>query len=180
MEQRSVFHEEWLRSLREQYKHVVRSQDRITLPSLTAVMQNAGFREAELAQLRIEATMHVDDVGPDFVADQSLLQNAGAHRAECLCPQCAPVDESGFDAEGQRIPKDHEADDYAPGRVFPVVDSDASDEREAAEPVTFADSVAADDAQARAADAEIAEAEIAGDPDDGDADPDAPAQMNLF
>ena len=34
MDQQSVFFEEWMRSLREQYKYVVRSRDRVTLPSL--------------------------------------------------------------------------------------------------------------------------------------------------
>ncbi|MCY3866747.1 MAG: hypothetical protein OXG68_15015, partial [Chloroflexi bacterium] len=63
MNPKSVFHEEWLRSLREQYKHVVRNDDRVTLSSLTAVMHDVGFRESELTQLRIEATMHVDEVG---------------------------------------------------------------------------------------------------------------------
>lgn len=33
MDQQSVFFEEWMRSLREQYKYVVRSRDRVTLPS---------------------------------------------------------------------------------------------------------------------------------------------------
>ena len=71
MDQRSVFFEEWLRSLREQYKHVVRTDDQLTLRSLTAVMHNVEFGEAELTQLRLEATMHVDDVGTDYVADVS-------------------------------------------------------------------------------------------------------------
>ena len=54
MDQRSVFHNEWLRSLREQFKQVVRNDDRATLSSLTAVMRSVGFRDDELAQLRIE------------------------------------------------------------------------------------------------------------------------------
>ncbi|MCY3833770.1 MAG: hypothetical protein OXG85_12185 [Chloroflexi bacterium] len=178
MDQRSVFHEEWLRSLREQYKHVVRSRDRITLPSLTAVMQNAGFREAELAQLRIEATMHVDDVGANFAADPNILSSSaqtGAHPAECLCPQCAPVDESGFDAEGQPIAKDPDADEFEPGHVFPVADSSAIDEQAVEDPVTFADSVAAAEAQT-----DDADSDSPSDPDDGEADLDAPEQMSLF
>jgi len=176
MDQQSVFYEEWLRSLREQYKHVVRSQDHITLPSLTAVMQNVGFREAELAQLRIEATMHVDDVGGDFVADQQILNKsaqAGAHPAECVCPQCAPVDESAFDAEGQPIAPDPDADDFEPGRVFPLADSDAIAEQSAAEPVTFADSLAAEAERTE-------EAEAPGEHEDGEADLDEPEQMSLF
>ena len=68
MDSDSVFFEEWLRSLREQYKHVVRSGDAVTLPTLTAVLENLGFGEDELAQLRLDATMRVDDTADDFVA----------------------------------------------------------------------------------------------------------------
>ena len=48
MDQRSVFFEEWLQSLREQYKHVVRHGDLVTLPTLSAVMGRVGFSEDEL------------------------------------------------------------------------------------------------------------------------------------
>ena len=51
MDQQSVFFGEWIRSLREQYKYVVRSRDQVTLPSLTAVLHQVGFTDDELAQL---------------------------------------------------------------------------------------------------------------------------------
>ena len=178
MDPRSVFHEEWLRSLREQYKYVVRNNDRGTLSSLTAVMHNVGFREDELAQLRIEATMHVDDVGADFSADMRILDErkaAPAHPSECICPQCVTVDESQFDAEGQPIAPDPEADADETGHVFPGADIDEIDERKAAEPVTFADSVAAEALQT-----DEAEFESPDDGDEGESDPDAPEQMSLF
>ena len=111
MDPQSVFHEEWLRSLREQYKHVARNDDRVTLKSLSEVMNKVGFRESELAQLRIEATMHVDEVGKDFNPDLQILSEhkaAQAHPAECLCPDCVTVDESQFDAEGQPLAPDPE------------------------------------------------------------------------
>ena len=147
MDPQSVFHEEWLRSLREQYKHVVRNDDRVTLSSLTAVMHNVGFRESELTQMRIEATMHVDEVGKDFSADLQILSEhkaAQAHPAECLCPDCVTLDESQFDAEGQPLAPDPEAEAGETGIVFPAAEFDESDARTEAEPVTFEDSVAAD------------------------------------
>lgn len=175
MDQRSVFYEEWRRSLREQYKHVARNDDRVTLSSLTAVMQSVGFRDDELARLRLEATMRIEDVADGFRADMDILDERGtqAHPAECLCPDCAPVDESRFDAEGQPITPDPEADGYETGHVIPVGDKGALAEPAETEPVTFEDGVAAevdliDDAESEAA------------TDEDESDPDAPAQMNLF
>ncbi len=177
MDTQSVFHVEWLRSLREQYKHVVRNDDRVTLSSLTAVMRNVGFREDELAQLRIEATMHVDDVGEDFNADLQILdqtKSSQAHPAECLCPECATVDESQFDAEGQPISPDPESHDYETGRVFPVAESDEIDEPADRDSVTFEDSVA------EALQSDKAEPEPAENGGADESDPDAPEQMSLF
>ena len=178
MNSHSVFYEEWLRSLREQYKHVVRNDDRVTIPSLTAVMSKVGFRESELAQLRIEATMHVDEVGKDFNPDLQILsepQAGQAHPAECLCPDCIAVDESKFDAEGQPLVLDPEAPLEARSQVFPGADLAEAPDLEEAEPVTFEDSVAADALQS-----DKAESEPADDEDDADSDPDAPGQMSLF
>ncbi len=178
MNSQSVFHEEWLRSLREQYKHVVRNDDRVTIPSLTAVMSKVGFRESELAQLRVEATMHVDEVGKDFSPDLQILSERKAaqpHPAECLCPDCVPVDESKFDAEGQPLVLDPEALLEEHSQVFPGADLAETPALEETEPVTFADSVAAD-----ALETDKAESEPAEDEDAGESDPDAPAQMSLF
>ena len=182
MDRRSVFFDEWLRSLREQYKHVVRKGDGVTLPTLTAVMHDVGFGEDELAQLRLEATMHVDDVGADFAADMNILDQPLAgrpHPAECLCPECATIDESQFDADGQPIVPDPDEASYESGHVFPTAPLADSDPAENAEPLTFEDSVTADvDTEPDQEDpaAESAESEIDGSEDD----PDAPEQMSLF
>ncbi|MCY3918064.1 MAG: hypothetical protein OXG49_18825 [Chloroflexi bacterium] len=178
MDPQSVFHEEWLRSLREQYKHVVRNDDRVTLESLSDVMSRVGFRESELTQLRIEATMHVDEVGADFSADLQILSErkaAQAHPAECMCPDCVAVDESRFDADGQPLAPDPERHHDEQTRVFPSADIAAVDLEEAPEPVTFEDSVAADALQT-----EDAASVPADDGDEGESDPDAPEQMSLF
>jgi len=179
MDSRSVFFDEWLRSLREQYKHVVRNNDRVTLPTLTAVMQNVGFGEDELAQLRIEATMHVDDIPPDFRPDLQILDQAQAaqpHPAECICPQCMPIDEDAHDADGQpKVPDPEAAADT--GHTFPVVPLSSAEDEEP-DPLTFEDSLdLREDAADTLADAQEPAAE---DSADAEEDPDAPAQRSLF
>lgn len=178
MDSRSVFFDEWLRSLRAQYKQVVRNDDRVTLPTLTAVLQNVGFGEAELAQLRIEATMHVDDVAEDFRPDMQILEPAlppPPHPAECMCPQCMPIDEAGHDADGQPIVPDPEAASAETGHTFPVAPMSPAEDEEP-EPQTFEDSL---DEQAESEGVEPA-AQASAEDDGAADDPDAPAQMSLF
>ena len=140
MDQRSVFFDEWMRSLREQYKYVVRSDDRVTLPTLTAVMQNVGFGEEELARLRVEATMHVDDVDADYVADMDVLEASGcshAHGAES-----AAIDQRHGD-QAEALPKaDPEEDSDEALRIFPVPELPMEDDDERV--LTFEDSLSAE------------------------------------
>ncbi|MCY4147503.1 MAG: hypothetical protein OXE95_03035 [Chloroflexi bacterium] len=174
MEQSSIFFDEWLSSLRAQYQHVVRADDKVTLPSLTAVMQKVGFGEDELRRLRLAATLHVDDAPDGFVPDLKILAEpspTAAHPAECLCPDCAPIDESRFDADGQPLPLDPEAT----GRKTTSRYAAAPAEPDEAEPVTFADSL---DPQSTVSEAP----EPRRDDDEAGsfANPDAPQQSNLF
>lgn len=73
--QENVFADEWRECLQAHYIHVIRNRDKVTEPSLTVVMHQAGFSDSELAQLRVRATMHVDDVGADFVPDLTVLED---------------------------------------------------------------------------------------------------------
>ena len=179
MDGRSVFFEEWLNSLREQYKHVVRNDDRVTLPTLSEVLQNVGFTEDELRQLRLEATMHIDDVSDDFVADLDILPAATAappHPNECHCPECAPIDESAFDADGQPLTPDPDEAAYESGHVFPVADIEALGKPDESDPITFEDSLATD----HALDTPDLDAEADASEDDESDNPDTRQQMSLF
>ena len=123
MAQRSIFFDEWIKSLREQYKYVIRNNDNVTLLSLTEVMHDVGFTDAELAQLRVEATMRAEDVADDFVPDLKILEQPSAgqpHPAECTCPQCVPIDESQYDADGQPLEIDPEQATHETGHMFTV------------------------------------------------------------
>ena len=172
MDRRSVFFDEWLSSLRAQYQHVVRADDRVTLPSLTEVMRQVGFSETELRQLRLDATMRADEVADDFAPDLAILDEAkptGAHPAECLCAACAPVDESRFDADGQPLPPDAEAEAQSDSAIYPA----AAVEPDDAEPMTFADSL-------EAPQADLDEEAQADDDGESKDDPDAPQQASLL
>lgn len=121
----SIFSDEWRRCLREQYKYVVRNNDNLTKTSLTDVMNQVGFGEAELKQLEIEATMRVEDNPPDFKPNlemmnpnQAQVQASGfqPHPAECQCPSCVNIDLTPHDEEGQPIPIEEEDPD-APSQM---------------------------------------------------------------
>lgn len=195
--QRSVFFDEWIKSLREQYKYVIRKNDQVTLPSLTSVMHNVGFTDDELNHLRVEATMHVDAVGDDFVPDLEVLDTppAGqAHPAECLCPQCIPIDESQFDADGQPLKAlDPEEVTHAAGHVFPVakieetddiIHDEPIDDIEMLEPEIDDDDIEEDEILfvEDSLDDEVETEDDSDDLDDDEPedDPDAPKQMSMF
>lgn len=173
MDQRSVFFEEWIRSLREQYKHVVRQDDRVTLPTLTAVLIEVGFSEDELAQLRVEATMHVDDIGSDHVADMEILEQTLPHAAECLCPVCTRINKSRSDTEDQPLPTDQEQKTVEPGSVFSAAAPEDIDTIDEPAPLTFEDSLAAGETEA-SDDEELVDSGA------DDEDVDKPEQMSLF
>lgn len=168
MENRSIFFDEWIRSLREQYKFVIRNNDQVTLPSLTKVMYNVGFSDEELSQLRVEATMHVDQVGADFVPDMNVLKSntAQSHAAECTCAQCIPIDESAYDADGQPLTDiDPEEATTETGHVFPVASLEEETVDDPTEPALELEEEMIDDE------------EFLDEPDD---DPDQPKQMSMF
>ena len=117
----SVFTEEWRECLREQYKHVIHINDKNTIVSLTGVMLSAGFREDELAQLRVEATIRTEDMPDDFIPDLEILQDQPAakveeqspqdfqpHPLECQCPSCMEISMTPHDEEGQPLEIDEE------------------------------------------------------------------------
>ncbi|MEO8612811.1 MAG: hypothetical protein ABI690_33260 [Chloroflexota bacterium] len=68
-----IFQNEWRECLEAHYMHVIRTRDKVTEPSLTVVMGQAGFNASELAELRVRATMHIDDSGANFVPDLEAL-----------------------------------------------------------------------------------------------------------
>lgn len=74
----NIFADDWRDCLQAHYQHVIRTGDRVTEPTLRVVMHQAGFTDAQLAELRVRATMHVDDIGADFVPDLDVLSAGSA------------------------------------------------------------------------------------------------------
>ncbi len=164
MDRRSVFFDEWLRSLRAQYQHVLRTGDSVTLPSLTEVMLQVGFGEEELRQLRLDATMRADEVADDFVPDLTILE------AESSGKQ--PDATSQFDAKSHAFEPDPEVQRHESGQVYPTVELPTDDDDEL-EPMTFADSLEPQHS-------DLDDEPLADDSSEPTDDSDAPQQVNLL
>ncbi|MDX1991907.1 MAG: hypothetical protein SF029_05945 [bacterium] len=115
----SVFDDYWRECLREHYKSVIRENDQVTLRSLKGVMNEVGFREDELRQMEIHATMRTEDMPDDFVPNLDILQDATEaaiaveegfqpHPLECQCPACVQINLIPHDEEGQPVQIDPE------------------------------------------------------------------------
>lgn len=115
----TIFQDEWRKCLQEHYKDVVQRRDERTRTTLQPILGRIGFREDELKELYVRASMHVDDVGADFVpafdalpAMPSVLTDNEAmtftpHPAECVCAACMDVvDTTRHDDEGQVLGAD--------------------------------------------------------------------------
>lgn len=77
---KSPFSEDWRDCLKAHYTHVIRTNDVRTEKTLRTVLHECGYNDAQINEWYVLATMHVDDVDPDFVPDLELVQ-----------PEAAPV-----------------------------------------------------------------------------------------
>jgi len=74
MSSRNPFESEWRDCLRSHYLHVAKIGDAGTEHTLVGVMQQAGFSDADLVELRIRATLRTEDMDDGFVPDFELLE----------------------------------------------------------------------------------------------------------
>jgi len=83
-----IFADEWRACLRAHYMDVMRRQDKLTAESLTYLMlSELSFGEDELRELRVMATMHIDDVGADFVPDMDILDTESKEQVFIAVPE---------------------------------------------------------------------------------------------
>ncbi len=71
---KSPFSEDWRDCLKAHYTHVIRTNDVRTEKTLRTVLHECGYNDARINEWYVLATMHVDDVEPDFVPDLELVQ----------------------------------------------------------------------------------------------------------
>jgi hypothetical protein len=154
-----VFADEWRACLRAHYKHVIRTGDHVTEPSLRVVMHQAGFDDSELAELRVLATMHIDDSGADFVPDMDVLE-----------PPPAPTAEARVFAGGVPVRVEETAFSPVDAEEYALVEADV-EEASLLEEETCVEDAALD---------EIPPEEAATPPEEQDDEPDEPAQLSLF
>ena len=149
----NIFADEWLECLEAHYIHVIRIKDKVTEPSLSIVMHSAGFSDARLAELRVRATMHVDDVGSDFVPDLDVLE---AYDYQHTTPEAV-------EAHVYNIPIDvvPVSTEVAPSLEVELVSRNDDVPQAEVEPETFEDQVPIE-------------------PEPEQEDPDAPQQLSLF
>lgn len=90
MVERSPFSDEWRQCQIENYQHMVRSGTPQQRADARAVMLDAGFDEAEVNALYVQATMHMDEVPDDFVPDAAVIEQLRQepHPSDCTCPSC--------------------------------------------------------------------------------------------
>ncbi len=68
-DRKSIFSDDWRDCLEAHYKDVVRRDDKLTEDTLVGVLHDVGFRDADLQQLKLEATMRAEDMQGDFVPE---------------------------------------------------------------------------------------------------------------
>jgi len=111
----SPFTDEWRACLREHYKEIAKADEKATLKTLSAMMTRVGFREAELQDLYVLATMRADQMPDDFVPDMAGLPTPPAaalehlenrHPLECQCPSCVEKNLIPHTVEGQPLTGD--------------------------------------------------------------------------
>jgi len=85
------FDNDWRDCLREQYRYVIRNQDTKTEKTLKIVLQEVGFSEVELNELRVLATMR--DMPSDFVPEMDILKPAETTIHPVVMPEPAPQSE---------------------------------------------------------------------------------------
>lgn len=87
-----IFADDWRDCLREQYRYVIRQQDKRTEATLTEVLHEVGFSEDELAALKLEATMRADEMPDDYVPEAiSPAAYAGMELAEAAAGEVVDV-----------------------------------------------------------------------------------------
>jgi hypothetical protein len=127
----SIFSNDWRDCLRAHYKAVVSEQDMRTERTLRGVMFNVGFSEAELNELRVLATMHVDDIDPDFVPDLQMFEAVVAPAAEANAADATDIEAEATLQDAIPMMEAAEAEAAPENELLEDVESEPEAEEEA-------------------------------------------------
>jgi hypothetical protein len=116
----SPFADDWRDCLRAHYQYVLRSSDTTTERTLVGVLQEVGFSDRELAELKVLATLRSDELPPDFVPDLDALTDAAVQQLQA--PAAPSPEPAIFAAAFPNPAPDSEAD--APGPDAPPTDDE--------------------------------------------------------
>ncbi len=122
----SPFAEDWRDCLRAQYQHVLRNQDSVTERTLVGVLQEVGFGDGELAEIKVLATLRADELPPGFMPDldalkaeavEQLQQQAAGLPAEpvpepAIFALASPADSPEPEPAAEEAPDDEEPPDF--------------------------------------------------------------------
>jgi hypothetical protein len=127
----SIFADEWRDCLRAHFTNVIRTEDKITERTLRGVMiHEAGFTDAELKELAVLATAHVDDAPADFVPDLEILQEEAPVSVAVAMPEQviqAMVVEDALERDAQADMLSAEASGESDMLVEDALDDDEPD-----------------------------------------------------
>lgn len=149
-ERLSIFSDDWRDCLQEQYRDVVRRNDKLTEETLIHVLHSVGFTDDELREIKLYATMRTEDLQGDFVPDLDVSHHDHAHHE----------------------PHDHDESSSEP-TVFAGVEIEPSEPIEPL-PDEELEMVAEEEPEPDAVDIQDDE------PSDDEPDPNAATQMSLF
>ncbi|MDX2160254.1 MAG: hypothetical protein SF162_02910 [bacterium] len=107
---KSPFDDEYRDCLRAHYAHVIRQHDVRTERTLRGVLKEVGFGDDELAELKVTATAHIDDVGADYMPDPALVEQIAALGAAAAANEAA-VNPGGVLGDGEPVPPELAAQD---------------------------------------------------------------------
>ncbi len=107
---KSPFSDHWRDCLRSHYTYVIHQNDIRTERTLRGVLIEVGFREDEIAELRVMATAHVDDVGADYIPDPALISQIAALSAAAAANEAA-ANPGGMIGGGELVALDVAAQD---------------------------------------------------------------------
>lgn len=90
MQMENAFDDLWKECIVAHY--VAAARTNVNIEGANTVMKKAGYKQGDIDQLYISATMHQDDLAPNVEINRSYAEAVmKQHEKDCSCIQCAPT-----------------------------------------------------------------------------------------